>query len=172
MVPHCALHCCCLNALLLQKLLGYISFCCSLDIDGVRTEKLILVMFSPNRRQGALLDFSFFFFNCHTVVIMRLSLSHCTQISSYPTPSHRKNLFSSLAFYNWISEARYWFHGKNKAALKQCLIMVVWYRSYFKTAFQSCKEYQELQQHHCFMPKTQQIARTCQATLWSEYIFF
>lgn len=158
MVPHCALHCCCLNVFLLQKLLGQISFSCSLDIAGVRTGKFILALFSPNRRQGAPLDFSFFFFSffyCHTVVIMRSSLSHCTEISSYPTPSHRKNLFSSLGFYNWIREICYWFHGKNKAALKKCLIMVVWYRSYFQTAFQSCKEDKELQQHHCFMPKTQ-----------------
>lgn len=61
MVPHCALHCC-LDVFLLQKLLGHISFCYSLDIAGVRTGKLLLAMFSPNRKWGALLDFSSLFF--------------------------------------------------------------------------------------------------------------
>ncbi|XP_029854713.1 neuromedin-S isoform X2 [Aquila chrysaetos chrysaetos] len=41
MVLDCAGRCCCPNALLLQKLLGHINFCCSLtDVAGVRIGKI------------------------------------------------------------------------------------------------------------------------------------
>lgn len=88
MVPHCALHCCCLNVFLLQKLLGQISFSCSLDIAGVRTGKFILALFSPNRRQGAPLDFSVFF--CFFFL-----LSHCSHHEVVLKPLHRDFILSN-----------------------------------------------------------------------------